>query len=389
MSVYRRPRGHPVLVLLLVLGGWVAMRGALWETPRLQAAQAYGVPAMAPPPFAAGPGFVASPSAVAPAAAPPALVYVVADPDVGLLERLIMRLGFGRPALAMTTQRMAPQGMAGQDMAMGPGWPVQQAPQAGGGLLPWSYSLAGGLPGVQPAPAEATPQNAPFQPVALAAETTPLRRWAADGWAMLRRDTTSALTSGKGSYGQSQAGTVLRYRVIPTSSYRPELYARISQALGGAQEVEGALGASVRPLPKVPVTLAAEGRVTQINGRTSIRPAAYAVAQLPRVNLPLGMKAEAYAQAGYVWGDYSSAFVDGQARAERPVVKIGKLEVNGGAGVWGGAQKGAARLDVGPTASVYVPVGKMGSRVSVDWRLRVAGEAEPSDGPAVTLSTGF
>ncbi|HTN15190.1 MAG TPA: hypothetical protein VL094_10335 [Sphingomonadaceae bacterium] len=383
MSMYRRPRGHPVLMLLLVLGGWIAVRGAFWEAPHLQAAQAFGVPAMAQPALAAVPPSFTQPVAQGPSAASPAIVYVVSEPDLGLLERIIMQLGLARTGPAMATQ----------GIAAGSGWPVQQAQSAGGGILPWSYSLAGGSGSIQDgaraAPAAPAPQSAPFQPAALSAEASPLRRWAADGWAMLRRDTTSALTSGKGSYGQSQAGTVLRYRVIPTSSYRPELYARVSQALGGAQEVEGALGASVRPLAGVPVTLAAEGRVTQVNGRTSIRPAAYAVAQLPRVELPLGVRAEAYAQGGYVWGDYSSAFVDGQARLERPAVNIGKLEVNAGVGAWGGAQKGAARLDVGPTASVYVPVGKMGSRVSVDWRLRVAGEAEPSDGPAVTLSTGF
>ena len=34
-------------------------------------------------------------------------------------------------------------------------------------------------------------------------------------------------------------------------------------------------------------------------------------------------------------------------------------------------------------------IGPVPSRLSLDWRFRVAGEAEPADGPALTLSAGF
>ncbi|WP_336981561.1 hypothetical protein [Altererythrobacter fulvus] len=382
MSGQGYTRGHPVIVLLLVIGGWIAVRGAFWDVPRLAATQAYAAPVgTLPVQQAYGPPMVAQPAVPA-----PQFVYLVAEPDPGFLERLARQLGFGRPA-PMVRQ---PSGGVFPVYAGAPGAYAMASSSDG---VPWVYTLPAGA-AVQGGGAQtgAAPQAAAFQPAGQAAQAgqpLPLRRWSADGWAMLRHDITPSLAAGNGSYGQSQAGMVLRYRVIPSSGYRPELYGRISQALSGAQEVEGALGASARPLPGVPVTLAAEARITQVNGRTSVRPAAFAVAQLPPVELPLGFKAEAYAQGGYVWGDYSSAFVDGQARAERPLVTIGKYDLNAGAGMWGGAQKGAARLDVGPTASVYMPVGKLGSRLSVDWRFRVAGDAEPSDGPAVTVSTGF
>jgi hypothetical protein len=32
---------------------------------------------------------------------------------------------------------------------------------------------------------------------------------------------------------------------------------------------------------------------------------------------------------------------------------------------------------------------RAGARLGVDWRFRVAGDAAPSSGPAVTLSAGF
>ncbi|KPL69607.1 hypothetical protein SZ64_16815 [Erythrobacter sp. SG61-1L] len=389
MNTYGHTRGHPVIVLVLVIGGWIGFRGALWDAPRLEAArpdtsQPFGSWPVAPGAQSAmGSYFVGPPAALVQstvqAAPSPQFVYLVAQPEPGLFERIALQLGFVRPEANL-------YGQAGGTVSAGPAPVFASGPQS---IAPWSYVLTGGTGLAEPAPASAAPQAAPFQPPVQAAQAAPLRRWSADGWAMWRQDTTPSLASGNGSYGQSQAGMVMRYRVIPSSGHRPELYGRLSQAMTGAQEVEGALGASVRPVPGLPVSLAAEGRITQVNGGTSIRPAAFAVAQMPRVGLPLGVEADAYVQGGYVWGDYSSAFVDGQARAERPVVKIGQYEVNAGAGIWGGAQKGAARLDVGPTASVYVPVGKLGSRVSVDWRFRVAGDAEPSDGPAVTVSTGF
>jgi hypothetical protein len=70
-------------------------------------------------------------------------------------------------------------------------------------------------------------------------------------------------------------------------------------------------------------------------------------------------------------------------------MQFGEAEVSAGAGVWGGAQKGAARLDIGPTAAASFRLGESRGRVAADYRFRVAGEAEPRSGPALTLSAGF
>ena len=58
-------------------------------------------------------------------------------------------------------------------------------------------------------------------------------------------------------------------------------------------------------------------------------------------------------------------------------------------GAWGGAQDGASRLDIGPSAAVSFRLGEGRGRVAADYRIRVAGEAEPASGPALTLSAGF
>jgi hypothetical protein len=108
------------------------------------------------------------------------------------------------------------------------------------------------------------------------------------------------------------------------------------------------------------------------------------------VDLPLRARAEFYGQAGYVGGNFASAFADGQVRVDRRVLQLGRGELRAGGGAWGGAQKGASRLDVGPTATLGMPVGdSAGARLGLDWRFRVAGNATPTSGPALTLSAGF
>jgi hypothetical protein len=101
------------------------------------------------------------------------------------------------------------------------------------------------------------------------------------------------------------------------------------------------------------------------------------------------MQAEIYGQAGYVGGYAASAFADGQARITRPVAAIGSANIRLGAGLWGGAQKGAARVDMGPSAELVLPLGRGTAHLKADWRLRVAGQAKPGSGPTLTLSAGF
>ena len=212
--------------------------------------------------------------------------------------------------------------------------------------------------------------------------------WSADGWLLLREDSTGSLAPGQPSYGRSQAVAHNRAR-LSDGAMKPQAYLRGSAALAGPREEEGAAGLSARPVPALPLRVAAEGRVTATSQGTEVRPAAYAVTELPPAALPLGARGEAYVQAGWVGGHYATAFVDGQARIDRPIARVGATDVSAGAGVWGGAQKGAARLDVGPSARVSFRVGDGQGHVAADYRFRVAGDAQPASGPALTLSAGF
>ena len=349
-------RGQPLFVLAALLGGWLALRVMTWTSPfeplPFESLPFERLPAAGSPPEIAGPAF----------GDPLPPLAAVAAMRSGMVRRRTPPAGTrrGRPLLSAGTlpRHAAQAASAPQGMAAGPVAPAE--------------ALAPASPGLAPDRAEQRGS-----------------RWSGEAWLLLRKDTTTAVTSGRGSYGQSQAGAVLRYRLSRSSRHRPSVYLRLSQALGGAKESEAAAGLSARPLPGIPVSAAVELRAMQVGGRTLIRPAGFAVTELPRFSLPLGFKGEAYAQAGYVGGDFATAFVDGQARAERGVLQMGGMRLGVGGGVWGGAQRGAERLDIGPGATLGLQPGGAPMRLSLDWRFRIAGDAEPSSGPTLTISSGF
>lgn len=382
-----RSRGQPLLVLAVLISGWIGARAVAWNLLPGSAEVATVSPLAPVAPTAAllAPAAMrAAPPAKprwAPAPAPAHLLplpvampprWQPAPPPPGLLALL--------PAPAVAAP--AP------DPASAP--PPGATPQmvaAGGHQLLWMAAAA-----LLPLPAEVAGHFAAAPP--RPAGKTVLPRWSADGWLFLRQGapnpiTFPRLTTG-GSYGASQAGAVLRYRLAPADPHRPALYLRGSGALNGTREQDVALGFSARPIAGLAVAAMAEVRATRDGLGTRARPAVAVVTELPPQQLPLRFTAEAYAQAGYVGGRAATAYVDGLIRAERPVATIAGADVNAGGGIWGAKQKGAERLDVGPVASVRLRLGDTASaRLEADWRFRVAGNAHPGSGPALTLSAGF
>jgi hypothetical protein len=231
----------------------------------------------------------------------------------------------------------------------------------------------------------------PISPLAArAAESPSGRRWSADAWVLVRSGSgASSAGPAVASYGGSQAGAVLRYRLVPGDPHRPTAYLRASAALNGSGEREAAVGLSVRPVGRLPVIVAAEGRIGRLSGLTVVRPAVMAITELAPLPLPAKARAEAYLQAGYVGGFGATPFVDGQAKADRELARLGPLELRAGGGVWGGAQRGAGRLDAGPSVGLSLAQGPVAARMTLDWRFRIMGRAQPASGPALTISAGF
>ena len=402
MTAMRGTKGQPLVALAIVLGGWVAVRAALLnlpafvpaslpnlDLPRLLAASGYyGSTAGRTAAFEDAPAEGASAGQqVTPwwRAIAEMLNRRMAQPVSGAHAaeypvRLV--LAPARPAQPGNVRIMFARSIHGDEDV-----PVHLA--AGHQMLLMAALAQVPLDMVSlTAPGDSS--GAPFHPVGHEAPRP--RRWSADGWVLLRRGGNVSLATGSApaTYGASQAGAVLRYSLAPDSDYKPAAYLRATAALNGSREKEAALGLSARPLPSVPVVASVELRATDQAGETRLRPAAMLVTQLAPFRLPLNTRGEAYVQAGYVGGRFSTPFVDGQLHVDKGVAQLGKGEVRAGAGAWGGAQKGASRLDVGPAATMGLGIGDSASaRVSVDWRFRVAGNAQPSSGPALTLSAGF
>jgi hypothetical protein len=240
------------------------------------------------------------------------------------------------------------------------------------------------------------PGAVPFGGPAAKVRRSSRNRWSLDSWAFVRQGSDAApISQGRVPiYGASQVGTIAQWRAAPSSRFDPRLYARAYQALVAGGETEFATGASVRPVPALPLRAAGEVRLAVTPFATDIRPAGYVFTELAPFPLVEQVTGELFAGGGYVGGAADTGFVDGQFTLTRPLIDYNpdakrQVRLSVGGGAWGGAQEGASRLDIGPTMRLDMLFGKVPARVSLDWRERVTGDAAPESGVAATVSASF
>lgn len=392
-SIPKRGAGRPLIAAMAILAGWVAIRATTWEppfplpTPETLFAQA-NVPAKS--------RTDAERAEEAPAARPfqpmraPVDMLMVASS--GELPATFAGLAASRWRAQASNASFAGADrvrlMAGHQMLFASAMafaapPVMQSaltapPGRGPERFPAGWFARSGegepVPGLQTDAPKAR-QN----------------RWSADAWLLLREGggVPRLASVNPAGYGSDQAGAVARYSLAPGSTFKPDVYIRASKALVSGGESEGAAGASISLARSFPLRVHGEVRATDRPGGTEVRPAAFVATGLPRRKLAPGVEADAYLQAGYVGGAFETGFVDGKATLETPLSRGDRARFMIGGGAWGGAQRDAARLDIGPTASVSLSTGAANLRGSIDYRVRVAGDATPRDGVAVTLAASF
>jgi hypothetical protein len=236
-----------------------------------------------------------------------------------------------------------------------------------------------------PVAPDRTTARSPLPPAHLAplAAASAPTRWSVSAWLLLREDRTSALAPG-GTLGGSQTGLRLSYRLNGDPSRPVAVTARLYMPTGRPAGAEAALGLDWRPLRGLPVHLLAERRqALGGEGRSAFALSLHGgIAERP---LPGGLRLDAYGQAGVVGARARDLFADGAARISLPVA--GRVSL--GAGIWGGAQPGAARLDAGPHASIRLPLAGESLRLSAEYRFRISGGARPASGPVLTLGSDF
>ena len=372
-----RRQGQPVLFLGLILAGWCLLRLLTWESPW---PQALGLPE---------PLHFASADLRQP------------DTAAGLNDGIVALLASNDRLADEAAGRSAPLPVFRSPVAS----TVQRPPfersdplehfdthrRAAGHNLLFAAGMAS-LPLPRSVAALLNREEGMLQPATRSIPRRVSSPWRFDGWVVLREDGLQLSESGTrpASYGASQLGAVLAYRLAPGTPHAPAAYLRASRALVDGGETEGALGLRAKPFGRIPLALHAEARLTIRPGDSpEIRPAAFVAGGFDRIDLPAQLVARGYGQAGYVGGEFATAFADGAFVAEREVAgfDLGRVALGGGA--WSGAQQGAARLDIGPSLTIDLHLGAAPARIEADYRWRVAGNAEPGNGGVVTLSTGF
>lgn len=366
-------RDAPALRFLLAcVGGWVVLRVMMLWNPALPSA-----PAGAPETWRASSSLasIADTAPIVPAAAPRAHALSAAKRTAPAIGREVARTGDGAVVHAASSGAIAPfrhelrLAMMARLLPPLPGAAVRT-----------------GAASSTPAWLVATPRGAPAH-----GEAFWMRRqmagWSATAWLYVR-DGSGETAGGIGAASQlggSQGGLRLGYGLGATGRLRS--YVRATMAFDRPHQREVAFGAVFAPVAHLPVDLAIEQRVAAgREGRTAL--AAMISGGVSDVALPAGFRLDAYAQAGIVGARRRDAFADGAVVVDRPLGH-GAASLRVGALAAGAVQPGAERVDVGPRLTLRLPDIGQGGRIALDWRQRVAGDAHPESGLALTLAADF
>lgn len=343
--------GRPLRFLAVVIGGWAAIRVAmLWPAPLP------GPPRVAvalPAPNAVAPaGMSASRAPPVPHALPPS----AAAP---------------RQAMAMPATRPRRAGNPGR-IALALAALTRMGPAAAPPLLALGNAAAD----------DRAPGNRPVAPALIVPGTQAgAARLRAAFWLIAREGQGLGGPFG-GQLGGSQAGARVAYAI--DRSRRLALAARIATPLAGAG-AEAAFGVEWQPT-RLPVRVVAEQRVAiDRGGRGPTIGVVGGAGPLPI----RGFRLEAYGQAGVIGRGAGIGYADGAVRIDRRLIARRGAELSAGGGLWGAAQPGAARLDIGPLIGLTLPVADRRLRLAIEWRERIGGRAAPGSGPAISLGADF
>lgn len=222
------------------------------------------------------------------------------------------------------------------------------------------------------------------------------RRWSASAYSLSREGTADPLAASP-VLGGGQAGASVLFTPDPPARRPVSALARVASAAGPDGRLdpgtaEAAIGLRWQPLAGVPVALDVERRfalgalarnawAARISGGTGGRARA--------AGTPLVW--DAWGEGGIVGEKRLDVYGGAQARAAAPLVSLGNLSLDAGGGVWAAGQRtgdvATGRLDIGPSARIAMRPWPFAAQL--DYRVRVAGDAEPGSGLALTVSGSF
>ena len=213
------------------------------------------------------------------------------------------------------------------------------------------------------------------------------RRWSGDAYVLFRDAGVIPGAAASPVLGSGQSGSSIAFTPDPLANRPVAAIARIFAAHGRDNRIDGATAQAaigIRWQLRSGISVAVE-RLIPIGRFTSadwnLRIAAGGERRLGLVYF------EAYGEGG-ARGN-GDVYAGGQVRAEVPVGTLLGLKLGAGPGIWSSIQTGpttVSRVDLGVGVAGRLPAR---AAVNVDWRWRVAGNAAPVSGPAVTVSMAF
>ena len=356
MAISRR--GQPLHFLILVLGGWTAMRvlAAISFTsvePNKQPRPTMNIAAIAP-----APGSDAAPFGRARIAdAPTSALGPTPQHNARFLKRRSVRTK--NSITSRTTKELLEYIRFSVDQA---------------NKHYSNTSLADFPPGAM----------APFFPNQTGRHGR-ANRWSADFWLLARDGNADGLSTTVGRLGASQAGLRVNYRLTGGRTAPLAAYGRISAAIDSPHQAEAAAGFAIQPSERLPFSAALERRIAiGPGGRNAF--ALVTAAQIGPVHPAPPLRIEGYVQAGMVGFNRNDLFMDGRLAILHELISP---TVSAGASVSGGAQPQLHRLDIGPAIEYRLPAKPAQIRLIAEWRQRVEGNVRPASGPALTLAANF
>ncbi len=188
--------------------------------------------------------------------------------------------------------------------------------------------------------------------------------------------------------GAAQAGGRLTYGLLS-----PTLLTSLSASVRLARPLEGrgfeiSPGLSLSGGKAIPVEMIIERRIRPEKGNKDQWGVLLASGIAPREIRP-GLTVEGFAQAGFTGTKTILPFAQMGAGIHRSAYSSPIAKVKIGAGLWADGQGKVGRIEIGPEIVTVVDTGALDVRVSAQWRIKVAGNAKPGSGPALSLSTSF
>lgn len=235
------------------------------------------------------------------------------------------------------------------------------------------------------------------QASAWAADVRALRRRLLLGfYALAREGAQGDAVAATPVLGSSQTGAQIGWTFDPLAKRRITAFARIATGSDAAGQVdpettEAAVGLRVDPFPRLPVHAAIERRFALGQfGRDdwSARIAGGTTARRQVRGRPVDLSI--YGEGGVVGFEETDFYAAVEGRATTPVLTLERFRLEAGAGAWAAGQQGFLtfhRFDVGPL--LRLGFGNAPVAAQLDYRVRVAGNAQPGSGIAFTIFGDF